>query len=78
MISVIHYISAIRRLKEVNKTVKMLGNDHTVPVQIFAQRDFIQHELDYYKEESKKFMYTFIGTCAIIWITYITYSIVRS
>lgn len=52
MISFIHYISALRRLKEAEKTVYMLGGSREAPPMILAQRDMIKHEVDYYRDES--------------------------
>ena len=54
MISFIHYISALRRLKESEKTVYMLGGTREAPPMILAQRDMIKHEVDYYQDESIK------------------------
>ena len=54
MISFIHYISALRRLKESEKTVYMLGGPREAPPMILAQRDMIKHEVDYYQDESIK------------------------
>jgi len=52
MISIIHWISAKRRLTEVQKTIIMLGGEHDVsevPVQILAQREMIMREVNYYE-----------------------------
>lgn len=54
MISIIHYISAKRRLRESNKTVYMMGDD--CPPMLLAQRDMIQLEMEYYKQEVVKLM----------------------
>lgn len=59
MMSVIHWISARRRLTEVNKTVIMLGGEYSdkdVPVQILAQRDMIQREVKYYEDKAGMFI----------------------
>ena len=52
MISFIHYVSALRRLKESDKTVFMLGGPREAPPMILAQRDMIKHEVDYYRDEA--------------------------
>ena len=65
MLSFIHYVSAMRRLKESEKTVYMLGGEHEAPPMILAQRDMIKHEVEYYKEESIKLSF-FIGAVAFI------------
>lgn len=67
MISFIHYISALRRLKESEKTVYMLGGEREAPPMILAQRDMIKNEVEYYQEESIKLAFimgavAFIGT----------------
>ena len=54
MISFIHYVSALRRLKESEKTVYMLGGEREAPPMILAQRDMIKNEVDYYQDESLK------------------------
>jgi hypothetical protein len=53
MISIIHYISAKRRLKEADKTIRMLGVNACPPMML-AQRDMIFHEVEYYREEVEK------------------------
>lgn len=52
MLSFIHYVSAMRRLKESEKTVYMLGGPREAPPMILAQRDMIKHEVDYYRDEA--------------------------
>lgn len=58
MMSLIHYISAIRRLKESQKTVDMMRtNEYTddgVPDMVLAQRDFIKKEKEYFYAEAQK------------------------
>jgi len=65
MISFIHYISALRRLKESEKTVYMLGGEREAPPMILAQRDMIKNEVEYYQEESLKLAFI-IGAVAFI------------
>ena len=58
MMSFIHYISAMRRLKELEKTVTLLKHDRysesDVPTMVLAQRDFVKLEVEYYKESVAK------------------------
>lgn len=68
MISFIHYVSALRRLKESEKTVHMLGGHHEAPPMILAQRDMIKNEVEYYQDESLK-LGVYLGVVAIIGIT---------
>lgn len=65
MMSFIHYISALRRLKESEKTVYMLGGEREAPPMILAQRDMIKNEVEYYQEESLK-LALIIGAVAFI------------
>ena len=50
MMSIIHYISASRRLTESEKTVYMLGGEREAPPMILAQRDMIKLEKKYYED----------------------------
>ena len=56
--SFIHYISAMRRLKELEKTVTLLKHDKysesDVPTMVLAQRDFVKLEVEYYKDSVAK------------------------
>ena len=58
MMSFIHYISAMRRLKELEKTVTLLKHDKysesDVPTMVLAQRDFVKLEVEYYKDSVAK------------------------
>jgi len=56
MISIIHYISAGRRLKESEKTVHMMGGEDECQPMLLAQRDMIKLERDFYREESIQFI----------------------
>jgi hypothetical protein len=71
MISILHYISAVRRLKESEKTVYMLGGESECQEMILAQRDMIKLEVDYYRDESFKFIKYFIFFVIILIIFYI-------
>lgn len=71
MISFIHYISALRRLKESEKTVYMLGGEKEAPPMILAQRDMIKNEVEYYEDESLK-LGVYLVVVAIIGITVYT------
>lgn len=51
MISIIHYISAKRRLEEIDKTFTMLDGD--IPPMMRAQRDMVKFEVEYYQERVK-------------------------
>ena len=73
----IHWFSATRRLKEVEKTVTMLRDekysDRGVPEMVLAQRDFIKKEVEYFADESANafllgIILFFLGVIA--WIFY--------
>ena len=51
MISIIHYISACRRLKESEKTVIMMGGESDCNEMVLGQRDMIKLEKEYYRDE---------------------------
>ena len=74
MLSFIHYVSALRRLKESEKTVYMLGGEQEAPPMILAQRDMIKNEVEYYYDESIKlglFLFALaIGSAAVYNIIY--------
>lgn len=55
MFSLLHYISASRRLKESEKTIFMLGGKQECNEMILAQNEMIKLERDYYRDESIKF-----------------------
>lgn len=71
MISIIHYISAKRRLKEADKTIKMLGGVNGCPPMMLAQRDMIFHEVEYYEEESVKLCRNTIYFCVGVLLYYV-------
>jgi hypothetical protein len=60
MMCIIHYISAIRRLKESEKTVMMLGGESECQTMILAQRDMIKLEKEYYHDEVMKLAILFV------------------
>ena len=75
MISILHYMSAKRRLKEANKTVYMMGGEVECPPMLLAQRDIIQLEAEYYAEESifwaMPIMIIFIIVCLYFSFSYL-------
>jgi hypothetical protein len=75
MISIIHYISASRRLAESEKTVYMLGGEREAPPMIRAQRDIIKLEKDYYEDRAINFLYFCTMASAIIAGIYVLYKI---
>jgi len=74
MISIIHYISAGRRLEEANKTIYMMGGEDECQPMLLAQRDMIELERDYYKEEAKKFVAILCGIIFVAIVSIFVYS----
>ena len=75
MMCFIHYISAVRRLTEVNKTVTMLRNekysDAGVPEMVLAQRDFIEKEMEYFKESCICWLFVIVTGLSIAGLVYV-------
>ena len=63
MMVYINYISAVYRLKELEKSVTMLGGEREAPEMVRAQRDFVKLEKEYFGEECVKmnFILLFFG-----------------
>ena len=74
MMCIIHYVSALRRLKESKKTVTMLGGEREAPPMIRAQRDMIQLEVNYYRDEVGKFLVLFLVVVTIVLPSYVFYT----
>lgn len=75
MISIIHYISAIRRLKESDKTIHMLGGEKEAPPLVLAQRDMIKHEKEYYRDEALKLLIYCVGIAMSVLIFYTVFTV---
>lgn len=61
MISIIHYISACRRLKESDKTIMMMGGESECNEMLLGQNEMIKLEKQYYHDEMIKLaIYTII------------------
>lgn len=64
--SLIHWLSAERRLEACERTIAALGgsrfHDNGVPSQLAAQRDMIKYEVEYYKEQAGLFVIIFLAT----------------
>lgn len=73
MISIIHYISAKRRLEEADKTYAMLDGD--VSPMMRAQRDMIKFEMEYYRERVGRLVLYTLGVAIVSLVCYITYAV---
>jgi len=71
MMCYVHYISAVRRLKEMNKGVELMEPD--VPPMMLAQRDFLEKEVEWFAEDcwnmSIKIAVVCLCLCALIVFT---------
>ena len=76
MISIIHYISAKRRLEEADKTYAMLDGD--VSPMMRAQRDMIKFEMEYYQERAKKVVLYTIVVAILSLLCYTTYPFIKN
>jgi len=76
MISIIHYISASRRLEESKKTVMMLGGEREAPEMVRAQRDMIALEKEYYGERVTAMLFYSGMASFISFVAYIFYDVV--
>jgi hypothetical protein len=75
MLSVIHYISAERRLKESEKTIYMMGGRNGCNEMLLAQHEMIELERDYYKDETLKFAIICVILAAIGFAALVTYKV---
>ena len=57
MLSIFHYWSAKERLAEHEKTIMMLGGESECQPMILAQRDMIELEMKYYKEQMQDLLW---------------------
>jgi hypothetical protein len=73
MISIIHYISAKRRLEEADKTFAMLDGD--VSPMMRAQRDMIKFEMEYYREKVENLVFISLIFGAFVLSSYLVYEL---
>lgn len=67
MISIVHYISACRRLKESDKTIMMMGGESECNEMLLGQNEMIKLEKQYYHDEMIKLaIYTLIVAPLVI------------
>lgn len=74
MISLIHYISACKRLKESNKTIQVLGGDEECNDMMLAQREMIAFEKEYYRGEVMKLAISIVIVAPVILICFELYN----
>ena len=62
-----NYLSARRRLVEINKTIEAMGGDDEASPMLLAQRDITSDEVTYFYYESiSSVIYTLIGSIVLI------------
>lgn len=74
MISIIHYISASRRLEEAKRTVYMMGGEEECPPMLLAQRDMVQLEKEYWYGEAGVLAYEIAVILIIALIAFAFYN----
>jgi len=78
MLSIFHYWSAKERLAEHEKTIMMLGGESECQPMILAQRDMVELEMKYYKEEMQDLLWQtgmFFAFTMIVLSTYYVFFI---
>ena len=74
MMVYVNYISSIYRLKELEKSVIMLGGEHEAPEMVRAQRDFVKLEKEYFGEQCIKTSIILTGIITGLILSFITWS----
>lgn len=73
IISMYNYIMSKMRVKEINKTIEIFGDDE-YPAQLVhlqAQKDMLQYEQEYWREEIKSnFALSILALCIIFAASY--------
>jgi hypothetical protein len=75
MLSIFHYWSAKERLAEHEKTIMMLGGEDSCQSMILAQRDMVELEMKYYKEQMQDLLFQTGMFFAFLMIALSTYYI---
>ena len=74
MFSILHYIEAKARLQESIKTIEMMGGEDECQPMLLGQRDFLLLEVEYHKDESKKFIvWALLSLAVCVTIGYVYY-----
>ena len=68
MIPFFDYFNAKRRLKLANETIQMMGGENDCQPMLLGQRDYLELEVDYFREQSKKFT-IFLLTLAVFCVS---------
>ena len=66
MLSILHYISAKERFAESKKTIHMMGGEDECQPMLLGQRDMVELEMEYYREECFKSIAYLIVTIVIV------------
>lgn len=70
MKSIFNYFDAKNRLREAEKTIVLMGGEEECQPMILGQRDFLELEVDYYRDEMVSLGYkalTIVCLCVILY-----------
>jgi hypothetical protein len=70
MVSVFYYIYAKRRLREANITIQMMGGEDECQPMLLGQRDFLELEVKYHRDEMVSLGFkalTIVAVCVILY-----------
>ena len=70
MKSILNYFEAKNRLREAKKTILMMGGEDECQPMLLGQRDFLELEVDYYRDEMVSLGYktlTIVCLCVILY-----------
>lgn len=70
MKSIFNYFEAKNRLRESKKTIEMMGGEDECQPMLLGQRDFLELEVDYYRDEMVFLGYktlTIVCLCVILY-----------
>jgi hypothetical protein len=74
MIPYYYLYEAKARLANAIKTIELMGGENDCQPMLLGQKDMIELEVEYYREQSKKFtiiLLTLVGICVIIGVLYL-------
>ena len=74
MIPFFDYFNAKRRLKLANETIQLMGGENDCQPMLLGQRDYLELEVDYFRELSFKFaiiLLTITTFCVTLFYLYI-------
>jgi hypothetical protein len=73
MWSIYNYFNAKERLRESIKTIDMMGGEDECQPMLLGQRDYIELEVEYYKDEMTSLLTWFIIIVIIAFCSFVGY-----